>query len=176
MKITVSNIPLEGLDLRSSMSRGWLENAMTDQAVPCTCTRDIRVTIHVRRHGDNVFLEGSIVTALDLTCCRCLETAVFPIDVAFRYTMVPMPDEQAGEIELGSDDLEYGYYNEDTIDLEPLIFEQIVLQIPIKVLCREDCRGLCSRCGANLNQEPCRCEDTVDERFAVLKKLKIQKK
>ncbi|HQP29583.1 MAG TPA: DUF177 domain-containing protein, partial [Syntrophales bacterium] len=62
----------------------------------------------------------------------------------------------------------------DTLDLDPIVYEQILLQIPLKILCREDCRGLCPHCGANLNDGPCRCpEEAVDGRFSALKKLKI---
>ena len=67
----------------------------------------------------------------------------------------------------------YSFYEGETVDCDPLIYEQIVLQIPMKALCREDCRGLCPRCGANLNLSSCSCPDRdVDERLAVLKKLK----
>lgn len=172
----MSNIPEEGLNFRFSKDRGWLQNAMPDMAEPLGCSRDVHVSLQAKRLAENVFLEGAIVTGLELICCRCLEAATLPVDALFRYTLVPMPDRQDPEIELGSEDLEYGYYDEDTIDLEPMILEQIILQIPIRVLCREDCRGLCPRCGANLNQEPCRCQsEVIDERFALLKNLKIEK-
>jgi len=177
VKIIVSSIPEEGLNLRFSRSRGWLESAMSDKAEPLTCAQDVQVSCQLRRLGDNVFLEGSVDTALELACCRCLEAALLAVDATFRYTLVPYPDHQDSEVELGSEDLEFSYYVEDSIDLEPLVLEQILLQIPMRVLCRENCRGLCPRCGANLNEEACRCQGpAVDERLAVLKNIKIQKK
>ena len=177
MKVSVSNIPEEGLSLKFVKNREWLENAVSsDQAESFTCIQDIQVSCTLRRLKENVFLEGSIGTVLELSCCRCLEAAMLPVDTAFRYTLVPLPDRQDSEIELDSEDLEYSYYHDDAIDLEPLIFEQIILQIPIKALCRDDCRGLCPHCGANLNTATCHCGDAVvDDRFAVLKTMKIQK-
>ena len=100
---------------------------------------------------------------------------MLPVSASFRYTLVPAKAEESREeIELSEEDLEYGYYEGEIVDCDPLIYEQIVLQIPIKVLCTEDCRGLCPDCGTNLNLEACNCaSDRVDERLAVLKKLKL---
>lgn len=177
MKISVSNIPEEGLDLQFIKSRGWFESAMSDQVSLCACAKDIQVSCTLKRLRENVFLEGSIATVLELACCRCLETATLPVDTSFRYTLIPVPDRQDSEVELESEDLEYSYYENDAVDLEPLIFEQIVLQIPIKALCQDDCRGLCPHCGVNLNTAACRCqEDIVDDRLAVLKTIKIKNK
>jgi uncharacterized protein len=78
------------------------------------------------------------------------------------------------EDELSTEDLEYGYYQDDVIDLDTLIFEQVMLQIPIKVLCTDACKGLCPYCGMNLNTANCGCHaEFIDERLAVLKKLRV---
>jgi uncharacterized protein len=177
VKISVSSIPEEGLNLRFSKGRTWLDGVLSGGGDAVVCTRDVEVICHVKKLRENVFLEGTIVTALGLPCCRCLETATLPVDVSFRYTLTPVPEGQTAEIELTDEDLECGFYDEDTIDLDAFIGEQIILQIPIRVLCRDDCRGLCPRCGANFNLEVCTCpEKVVDERLAVLKKMKIEKK
>jgi uncharacterized protein len=107
-----------------------------------------------------------------MVCSRCLEEAELPVNVPFRYTLMPAVEDNREEVELTEEDLEYGVYDGETIDCDPLIYEQIVLQIPMKVLCRDDCRGLCPQCGANLNTGVCSCtEKAVDERLAVLKKF-----
>jgi uncharacterized protein len=78
------------------------------------------------------------------------------------------------EEELSPEDLEYGFYQDDVIDLDGLLFEQIVLQIPIKILCTDTCKGLCPHCGININMASCSCHaEFIDERLAVLKKLKV---
>lgn len=122
-----------------------------------------------------------------LSCDRCLA----PIEQAVAAEMelmietAPAPKRQAApkghapghgqeaEIELGEDDLGVLHVEGDVLDTEPMIAEQVQLNIPMKPLCRPDCQGLCPRCGAELNQGPCGCEDTsVDPRWAALKALK----
>ena len=93
----------------------------------------------------------------------------------FNYTFTPPGgllhiDEQ----ELSAEDIDFMDYEDETIDLDPIVYEQIVMHIPIKALCSVSCRGLCPHCGINLNQENCQCRNQqVDERFAILKKLKV---
>ena len=71
-------------------------------------------------------------------------------------------------------DLDLDYYTGESVDLESLLREQIILMMPLKPLCDENCKGLCPHCGANLNRETCTCStDTVNSPFAVLAKLKI---
>jgi uncharacterized protein len=78
------------------------------------------------------------------------------------------------EIELRMEDLDVDYYTGEVIDLTPIIFEQIMLQIPMKALCNELCKGLCPHCGINLNKANCDCrEDIIDERLAVLKNFRV---
>ena len=70
--------------------------------------------------------------------------------------------------------LDYGFLEGDSVDVSVLVQEQLLLSVPVQPLCREDCQGICQRCGADLNREACRCaESEVDPRFAALKKLKL---
>ena len=134
--------------------------------VSCRCT--------LRRVQSNVIIEGHAETTVDVACSRCLEVTHLPIKSAFRYTFMPADEGLAGDRELSEEDLEFSYYRGDVIELDRIVFEQIILQIPMKVLCSENCKGLCPRCGANLNISVCGCKDDfVDERFAVLKSVKI---
>ena len=73
---------------------------------------------------------------------------------------------------LSADDLALSYYEGDEIDLTPLVHEQTILALPTRPLCRETCRGLCPRCGANLNSGACGCPAAPpDARLAVLHTL-----
>ena len=84
--------------------------------------------------------------------------------------MLSPGDKLTGE----DDDLEHETYQGDEIDLSNYIMEQVAISLPVKVVCSEDCKGLCSNCGNNLNFEMCACDkERVDPRFAVLKNLKI---
>jgi len=79
------------------------------------------------------------------------------------------------DLELTAEELEMSYYHGDFIDLAPMICEQIVLQAPMRVLCTDDCKGLCPHCGINLNSGSCNCHsDVVDDRLAVLKNFRIK--
>lgn len=177
MQININKIPEEGLDIRTTKDRNWLHTIFGDVGESDFALDEIFITCNVRKLQQSILLKGTIDTVIHLNCSRCLEEAALPVSVPFRYTLVPAPagpEEGREEIELSEEDLEYGYYEGEIVDCDPLIYEQIVLQIPMKVLCNEDCRGLCPDCGTNLNLGACNCpSDRVDERLAVLKKLKL---
>ena len=172
MKINVNSIPEEGLELRETKDRSWLPTLFGGGAGDEFTLDEVRVVCHLRRLVQTVFLDGRLETVIHMACSRCLEEAQMSVNVPFRYTLMPALEDNREEVELTEEDLEYGVYDGEIIDCDPLIYEQIVLQIPMKVLCRDDCRGLCPQCGANLNMGVCSCtEKTVDERLAVLKKF-----
>jgi uncharacterized protein len=175
VKITVSKIPEGGLDLAFEKDGKWFREFLpaTDPLDVSVQTIGVRCT--VRRMKESVFIEGSAATTVEMPCSRCLETCRLPVSASFRYTFVPAPESHQEEQELSADDLDFAYYEEDTIDLDRLIFEQVMLQMPIKPLCRETCQGLCPRCGINLNVAGCDCRsENFDERLAVLKQFKVQ--
>ncbi len=96
-------------------------------------------------------------------CVRCLQGAAVPVHVSASEYQAESPD---------SEELEMPYLVADRLDLGAWARDLIVLSLPPKILCREDCAGLCSGCGANLNLEPCRCAPTVAEsRFTKLADL-----
>ena len=107
---------------------------------------------------------GIVRVVLHLSCFRCLESfdSRQDIDFAEFYGFAGEPDND-----------EDGYKVEgDKVDLEPAIREAIIFGLPTKQICREDCRGICSGCGATLNDEECQCsKDVIDERWAALKDL-----
>ena len=89
----------------------------------------------------------------------------------FNLSYLPQPDyiDENMEIELKYEDMGIGYYDGVALDVNLMVLEQIELAMPMKFICQEDCKGLCYRCGADLNQEVCRCKnDMKDSRFAVL--------
>jgi uncharacterized protein len=173
LKIAVSKIPEGGMILRFERNGEWFRENLPG-ATPCDFVPDrIDVDCTARRMKENVFIEGTVATAGDMPCCRCLEMTRVPLQSAFKYTFTPPPSDTQDEMELHTADLEFAYYEGDVIDLDAVIFEQVMLQIPIKPLCAESCRGLCPHCGANLNMNRCDCRGKdLDERLAVLKQFK----
>jgi len=167
-------VPEAGLDLQFDFTEGWFRNFLADGESDNLSIPQAAVTCHVSRAGEAVFVEGQINAVVEPLCCRCLETVRLPVDFDFRYTLMPVRESMKDDVELQAEDLEFGFYQGEVVDLSPLIYEQIMLQIPMKVLCRETCRGLCPQCGANLNAGTCGCRAAPgDDRFAVLKNLKI---
>ena len=133
---------------------------------------DLEFDIH--KDKDKFRLLGRVRAQLELTCSRCIEAYRFPIDAEFDQRYLPASAVSAdAETEVGDDDLETSYYSDDQIDLNELMREQFYLALPMKPLCREDCGGLCSQCGTNLNTGTCDCAPVwEDPRLAALRNLK----
>lgn len=121
-------------------------------------------------------LTGSIRIGGTVACSRCLAPVSFSRSGEASWVFAPAhrrPGED--ELELSAGDLDIVYYDELTIPLDPLIEEELQLALPMKALCREDCRGLCPSCGVDRNQAACACEPPVDSRLAGLKLLIARK-
>ncbi len=176
LKINVVTIPEEGLNLLISEEAKWFESCFPDSDRLDFTLRKVDAKCQITRTSSTVFVKGSISVLLGISCSRCLDDLDFAAGGDFAYTLVPLKPEPKEYLELQAEELEISYYQGDFIDLTPIICEQIILQTPIKPLCSEDCKGLCPHCGINLNAASCNCrEEVVDDRFAVLKKIKIKK-
>ena len=119
-------------------------------------------------------LTGRVQTTLELACSRCLEAFALPVEASFDLRYQPHSDHIGeGEREIEEDDLTTAFYENDEIDLGQLMREQFYLSVPMKPLCRDDCKGLCASCGTNLNRGTCECKrDWEDPRFTALKSLR----
>ena len=127
-------------------------------------------TIH--KDKDRFRLVGTVSTVLELGCSRCLEPFQLPVDASFDVRYLPQSENAGAEREVEEDDLSDGFYRDEQIDLGQLMEEQFYLALPMKPLCRDDCKGLCPYCGTNLNLEQCECQVRwEDPRLAGLKAL-----
>lgn len=127
------------------------------------------------RKGERVRLRGEIKTEVELLCDRCAAPERAPLAVEFDTSFIPQEVEavKAENVELAAEDLLLSSYEGDAVDLDELVREQILLALPSRHLCREDCKGLCQKCGANLNAGQCSCEQgEADPRWAALAELK----
>ncbi len=130
----------------------------------------VRLTIHKDR--DRFRLVGTVSTVLELTCSRCIEFYQMPVEASVDVRYLPQSENTGHEREVEEDDLSDAFYRDEEIDLGQLMDEQFYLALPMKPLCREDCRGLCPSCGATLNVEACDCQVRwEDPRLAGLKAL-----
>ncbi|MCX7770815.1 MAG: DUF177 domain-containing protein [Proteobacteria bacterium] len=115
------------------------------------------VTMKLHRIGDNVDIVGKYEGKLEFVCDRCSEKSYTHLEERFHYLLQPKkPGEEA--IEEGDEELEVGYYEGDEIDLSELAIEHLMLSIPMRMLCKEDCKGICPYCGGNKNERECDCE------------------
>ncbi len=109
-----------------------------------------------------------------LSCNRCLKPIVEHMEPDIELMIeVNRPSAAGGEHELKEDDLGVMVIEEEILDTDPILIEQLQLNVPMKPLCREDCQGLCPVCGADRNEDGCTCgESKVDPRWATLAALK----
>ena len=133
----------------------------------------VHLDFELHKDKDKFRLVGKAQTELELLCSRCLEPFRMPVDSSFDLRFLPATEMAADdEREVQEEDLETSYYRDDQIDLNELLREQFYLALPMKPLCREDCKGLCAQCGTNLNTGTCACAaQWEDPRLAPLKGL-----
>ena len=135
---------------------------------------DIEVVGEVSKNAAKTDVRGSIKAPLEIDCTRCLAPVKSELDIAFQVDYVGKEMFPEGkETHLESADLDTDVIEGSELDLNQVAREQIVLNLPEQVLCREDCKGICATCGKDLNEGDCRCgEDDIDPRWAALKDLK----
>jgi uncharacterized protein len=132
----------------------------------------IVVGVSYHRGGLDVFIEGTVRATVRGTCARCLGDYPFPLEATLALVLTPAVAATPRSGALRAEDIGLAYYEGDEIDLTPLVHEQTLLALPTRPLCSEQCRGLCSRCGANLNAGPCGCPAGVTAgRLAALQSL-----
>src|SRR5262252_2650464 len=122
----------------------------------------------------DIRLVGGFKAQLEASCARCLNPVPQSVDRQFDLLYRPIGvDRKSDEQAIDEADTEIGYYQGEGLQLEDVLREQVLLAVPLKVTCREDCRGLCPQCGKNLNQEQCSCSTEVeDPRWAALKEVR----
>lgn len=173
MKIKIDEITEEGLSFdltEEGKSIGELAGAARFSIVS-----PVVAHIEMRRSGVNIDIDGTLGAKVSLVCSRCLKDFEFPIESGFTNRLeLGSPGQR--EVELTKDEIEVTFFEGKELDTSLIIMEQISLELPIKPLCSEDCRGLCPECGVNLNEGLCECrrEGKTDLRFAKLGEFKIK--
>ncbi|MCS6951241.1 MAG: DUF177 domain-containing protein [Bryobacterales bacterium] len=123
--------------------------------------------------GGEIRVRGRLTVCMQAECDRCLEPASFPLDLAFDLFYEPLTSSpRVEEVELSESDCEVAFYQGEGLELEDVLREQILLALPMRRICREDCKGICPQCGQNRNLAPCACRpQAVDDRWAALRDL-----
>jgi uncharacterized protein len=137
-----------------------------------------RVQLVEEHHGKSLVVQdirvaGSLDTSLEMACARCLDPVVEKVERQYDLLYRPLgTDAGKEELSITAAEAEVSYYQGEGLLLEDVLREQVLLAAPLKVICREDCKGLCPHCGKNMNLEQCSCADAVtDPRWSALKDL-----
>ena len=159
MIIKLSDIE-DKLVLKGEMTNSAFENLEEKQF---TMESPVLFELLITKLEDSIKIVGQVKSAVTMTCSSCLEEFLCSFDTHLDIELEPkglVP--QGAEVELRPDDLDIYYYEDDEIDLDPLIYDEVLLNIPLRPLCREDCAGLCQSCGKNRNIESCSCHQPVN--------------
>lgn len=182
-RIPLNDIPAEGRQYTLDDPRIW-ENPLREFRMDCRIVEPLCGRIAVQRAGKGWLLRGSLTGAVVLPCSRCAEDARVPLAVHIEELLaVPQQGEEPedgdrshAEEELDADSYVILDAGVPLLDLANLCWQEFVLALPVTPLCREDCQGLCPRCGANRNNGPCGCaEDEGDPRLAALRGLVVRR-
>ena len=185
MEIIIKEIPEEGMQLHlDSKKDGWFRQAISDSLSDLYKTGDKgEGEFELLRIGVNVDCSGVVDCDCHPTCCRCLKVFPSHMEVPIHLTLAPLYEserqlklEQKDEVALVKDDLEFSYYEGDDFNLGGIIREQVILALPLQTLCKKNCKGLCQRCGKDLNEGPCDCkQEQADPRWRPLKAFKAKR-
>ena len=179
MRLPIEQIDEEGRELSLEVGAGQFP-VLEDLRKRSEARFESPIRFEIRTvRVENVFLVGGSVSArVRLICSRCLADFPLALSEKFSLTYCPrsqMPEQErpGEETELSAEEIDLIPFDGDEIDLLEGLQEQLVLALPLKPLCGQDCKGICPKCGADLNRKPCGCEkDHIDPRMAVLGKLK----
>ncbi|MBQ2830724.1 MAG: DUF177 domain-containing protein [Oscillospiraceae bacterium] len=151
----IINTPGERLDFRFEM-----DLSDVDFGGVCPAVRPVSVVGQVRNAAGVLLLDMEVATVLQSVCDRCARE--FENDVSIPFSAM-----LAEQLENGEND-EIVLLEGDEVDLGELARTVFILGMDTKTLCSEDCKGLCAKCGANLNDGPCSCKADIDPRWAAL--------
>ena len=187
MRVNIDEIKEAGLRRSWDVTRDEVDQMVAGDQAGYRARGPAHVDAKLEKFERRVRLDAHGKAPLTVPCGRCLTPISVDLPVDFELTLVPRDeyeDAPRGEKDTGAGrsagsfeptDVEEDTYSGKVIDLDPLVREQLVLALPGYPVCREDCKGLCSVCGANLNDRECGCDRHVpDPRWAGLKNVKLK--
>lgn len=177
--IRASEIPREGLDVVASRGKAWIPRVLEGMnSFPLRACRVVSLSLFLSLEGRDLEASGSFTASGETDCDRCAEGVTLRLEREFRTIFVPADrgPTESGDLELRTGDLDIAFYDGAGIEVADIFSEQVALALPAKVLCREDCRGVCAYCGVDRNRTECDCSgETREGPFDVLKTLRKEK-
>lgn len=189
MIVKVEQIRNEGgLRLKEPVDKSLVQAALDD--VPgggLRAEKGFDFSAHLQKVGTGVLLKGEFTAEVVVPCKRCLRDVRLTVPASFTLNLVPENlaanlgvdeegeddgrTERAGSFRL--DDAEQDTFDGKVIEIDPILREQLLLALPMSVVCDDACKGLCAQCGQNLNETVCECAPPLDPRLAGLKDIKL---
>ncbi|MGQ9472499.1 MAG: YceD family protein [Candidatus Caldatribacteriaceae bacterium] len=137
----------------------------------------VQIEVMLTNCDSEILVEGTLTTGLVLNCSRCLEPFLYPMKVGFTLELrnvdrLNRPSDLEAEAE-ETDELKYFCEDDNSIDITKDVEELILVNLPMKPLCKRECLGICPVCGTNRNQRECTCErEAIDPRLEILRTWK----
>jgi uncharacterized protein len=121
------------------------------------------IELDVRNTDEAVYIHAVVSGVLTTPCHKCLEPAEYRVEPAFDIVVKRISGASSSRPPAQDDDLLYVHPDDREVSLDAQVYENLIASIPIRILCKEDCKGLCPGCGANLNLDACRCAKKEDQ-------------
>ncbi len=182
MRFTIPELEQEAIDFDESLAPGTIDfiEDMRQVGVLHTAGRADLLREHRGPHDivEDIRVRASLETRMEVSCARCLEPVEQALETSFDLLFRPRDvDIEGVDRAITTSETEIGYYEGDGLLLEDVLREQILLALPAKVLCKEDCKGLCPECGRNRNTDLCDCATApADPRWASLQTIRSRVK
>ena len=168
----VRDLEVRARDFEVELPSGAIEysDPKLRQAAPMRATGKMEL---VTGSLGEIRASGHLAVEMEAECDRCLEAGKYPLDSDFELYYRPVEDGYGEEHSIDADEAQMGFYEGDGLELNDVLREFVLLTLPMQRLCREDCKGICPKCGQSRNLKQCDCTTAiVDARWSALQSLK----
>ncbi|HEY3705468.1 MAG TPA: DUF177 domain-containing protein [Terracidiphilus sp.] len=178
MELKIVELEREPIEFDLQFKPGAIQYGEEAQQTGLLAAEGLAEVLHEHRGPKDVVadirLRGKWKGNFQLPCARCVEDVATALEGEFDLIFRPMGvDAGPGERSISAVETEIGYYQKDSLLLEDVLREQVLLSLPVRTLCKEDCKGLCPHCGGNRNNQTCSCEEgQADPRWEALGELR----
>jgi uncharacterized protein len=182
MEFRVSELEKEPIEFDLKLKPGAIEYGDEAEQEGALATAGRAEVLHEHRGPKEIVpdirLKGNFAGAFKVPCARCVEPVEVPLSAEFDLIFRPVGvDAGSAERSISAGETEIGYYQGDSLLLEDVLREQVLLSLPVRTLCKPDCKGLCPHCGKNRNLEACSCDEgPTDPRWEALSGLRSRMK
>jgi len=178
MEFRIIELEREPIEFDLELAPGAIDFGEEAEQVGGMATSGSAEVIHEHRGPRDIVadirLRGRFAGNFQVPCARCVEPVQIPLSAEFDLIFRPVgADAGAAERSISAQETEIGYYQKDSLSLEDVLREQVLLSLPVRTLCKPDCKGLCPRCGQNRNLQACSCDEgPADPRWEALAGLR----